>query len=360
MNQILDHSGPKRINIKNNPRDMIKIIRVFAILLIIFAICFISKGAYSIVENNKVMKNWQANGSYSEPAIYLSVTDDILTIEVAYNTALEEVSYQWYRGDVSKEEIKAYRETLARQSGEEDNDDEVVEDDGLIKNMGGIETQKGTGETIMKLQNIGVPKDGATIYVEVKAQGGVTADFLQYYYTEVGVDKIKPVINMKIQGKKAIITATDETEIYQLIYSVNEGVETQIDERQDKKTIKTEIDIDDTQVNEILISAVDKAKNTGIYSKPIDIYNGVPSIEFGAEPDFSKIYIYVSYYRGIKSIEYDLNGEKKEIDIDNPKETKEYEFSVDSKVGHNLLSIRVNTEEETVYAEETGECDYNP
>ena len=355
MNQILDHSGPKKAKLRKNYSDTLRIIRVYAILIIIFAICFITKGTYSMVKNKNASKG--QNNLMEGPQIVLKADEDLLTIEVSYNSAIEEVSYQWYRGNLKHEEIEAYLNNPKNTENDKE-DDEVEEEE--IKMLGHVDPQKGTGENFMKLQNIGIPKGDSTIQVIVRAQNNVTAKYSQAYHTDVGVDKIAPEINVKLQGKKAIVTATDETEISNLIYSVNNKSEVDIDKRLDKNTIKTEIELDDAHENKINISAVDKAKNTGSYSKTIDLFAGMPKIEFEAEPDYSKIYVTVSYPRGIKKIECEFNGEHLETEIDKPSETKEFKFPLECKEGHNIIKVKALTEEEQVYAEETGECDYNP
>ena len=91
-----------------------------------------------------------------------------------------------------------------------------------------------------------------------------------------------------------------------------------------------------------------------------EVYVGKPTIEFTAEPDYSKIYVRLAYDSGIKKIEYDFNGEQKTLEFDHPKEQKEYELTLDCKEGYNLISVKVYAEEEQIYAEDSGECEYNP
>ena len=220
------------------------------------------------------------------------------------------------------------------------------------------QTQKGTGENLIRLQNIGIPKGDTTVYVVAKAQGNVTNEFIQSYHTDVGVDKIKPTIKIQTQGAKVIATATDETEMDFIVYSINDESEVQVKDRLDKKTIRAEIELDTVKDNNLRISAVDKGKNTSVYTQEIAVYAGKPTIEFAAEPDMSKIYVNVKYAKGITKIEYDLNGEKEEIELNNPK--TEYEFEIDSVEGHNLINVKAYTEDDEVYGEEAGELDYNP
>ena len=357
MNQILDHSGPKKIKMHKNPEDTAKIIRVFACLIIIFAICFITKGVYSLVGNDVFGKKNTAN-EFDGPSIVLKANDDILEIEVAYNQAIEEVSYQWYRGNVSASEIATYDNSHTETTSSTEDDEEIEENETSIMKLGEFQSQKGTGETLMRFQNIGIPKGDSTIHVIVKAQGNVIREFVQSYHTDVGVDKIKPEIKIETQGSKVIATAIDETEMDYIVYSINDGAEVQIKDRLDKKTIKAEIELDKIENNNIRISAVDKGKNTSVYTQEIVIYAGKPTIEFAAESDMSKIYVTVKYAKGVSQIEYEFNGEKFEEKFDKPK--KEYEFELSCVPGHNLVSVKAYTEDADVFAEDAGELDYNP
>lgn len=359
MNQILDHSGPKKPKEKKNPEDTMKIIKVYAILIIVFAFCFIGKGAYSLVENKKVYGQEVNDDKMDGPLIELNANQDLLSINISYTSAIENVTYQWYRGNVSAEEISEYEATRETNSSSSDNeaDDELVEEDeSSIKALGKLKEEKGIGENTIRIENIGIPRGETTIWVRVKTADNIISEYIQPYYTDVGVDRIEPEINVVIHGnKKMIITATDETEISKLIYTVNGEQENEISERTDKKTIREEIEFVEGR-NMIKISAVDKANNTG--TREIDAYSGKPTIEFYAEPDFSKIYVKAAYPGGIAKIEYEFNGEKHEEKFENMPD--EYEIELDSIEGHNVVYVKVYTAEEDVFTEDTGECDYNP
>lgn len=47
-------------------------------------------------------------------------------------------------------------------------------------------------------------------------------------------------------------------------------------------------------------------------------------------------------------------------EFDNPSENKEIEIALDTIEGYNKVEVKVYTEEEQVYAEDYGECEYNP
>ena len=368
MNQILDHSGPKKQKIHRNPGDTARIIRVFAFLIMIFAICLIAKAGYSLSENKKINT---ASGNASAdgiPQIELNANNDILSINVkSTGRGIESVSYQWYKGNANLNDIRTYQEQMALNAadGADENDDEDIDvDDDAIAAMGDMETQKSTagGQSEMNIQNIGIPKGDSTIHVVVKTIGSdMATEYAQHYYTDVGIDKINPQIKVALQGKKLIVTAVDENEIDYLTYSINDAREVKVDERENSKTIKTEIELSETSSTKVRICAVDKAKNSSkVYEKDYDVYAGKPEIKFEAEPDFSKIYVVIDYARGLKSVKFDLNGEESEETFDNPEDARHVEFEVETKEGHNVITVWAYTEQEQVWSQESGECDYEP
>lgn len=368
MNQILDHSGPKKQKIHRNPGDTARIIRVFAFLIMVFAICLIVKAGFSLSENKKISASSGNESSDGTPQIALNADKDILSINVkSMGRGIESVSYQWYRGNANLNDIRTYQEQKALNGSDEDveNDDEDIDiEDDAIAAMGDMETQKSTtgGQNEMNIQNIGIPKGASTIHVIVKTIGSDTAtEYAQNYYTDVGIDKINPQIKVVLQGKKLIVTAIDENEIDYLTYSINDAREVKVDERENSKTIKTEIELSETSSTKVRICAVDKAKNSSkVYEKDYDVYAGKPEIKFEAEPDFSKIYVIIDYARGLKSVKFDLNGEESEQTFDNPEEARHVEFEVKTSEGHNVITVWAYTEQEQVWSKESGECDYEP
>lgn len=366
MNQILDHSGPKKQKIHRNSGDTAKIIKVYAFIIIAFALCFIGKAGYTLAENKKINDSRNVLQENALPQIELYANEDILTINVTSKDAIEEISYQWYRGDATLEEIYSYMDSQkatqeSEQEVNENDDEEIEEDDMEIYALGETKSEKGTGKNDMSISNIGIPKGDATIHIMVRTAGNSNVtEYIQHYYSEVGVDKIEPKIHVALQGKKLIITATDETEILYLTYSVNDSQEVQVEDREDKKTIKTEIELSETEDTVVKVCAVDKAKNSKIYDKTYALFVSKPKIEFVAESDFSKIYVTITYPKGLKKVQYDLNGDVHEEEYDNPKDAKKVELEVPTVEGRNVITVKAYTEEEEVFAEEVGECEYNP
>lgn len=365
MNQILDHSGPKKQKKYRNPADTIRIVKVYAILIIVFSVCLIGKACYSLSENKKINDVNNVSNVNLIPKISLYADKDLLSIDVSSSSEIEFVSYQWYRGNNSLEEIKKFN--AEHQSSDEsldegENDDEDINiDENEISAMGEQKREKGTGTNEMNLSNIGIPKGDSTVYIIVKnVQSAEVTEYVQYYNTDVGVDKIEPKIRVILQGKKLLVTAVDETEIDYITYSVNGENEVRVDDREGKKTIKAEIDLVDTSSTDIRICAVDKAKNSKVYEQDYDVYAGKPKIEFAAESDYSKVYVTITYARGLKKVKYSLNGEEFEKEFDDPEQAREVNFEIETVEGSNEITVWAYTEQEQVWAEETGTCEYNP
>jgi len=361
LNQILDHSGPKQARPGKNPADTLKIIRVYAILIIFFGIFFIAKGSYTLSKNKEFQKSQINDQKFAGPLIELYADKDELSISVSYDSSIESISYQWYRGIVTPDEIKEYEANREEKSNSSDeNDDEIEEESDDIAALGKLEEKKLSNEKNVKLEKIGIPRGDTTVRIIVRATDNTVAEYIQSYHTDVGVDKIEPEIKISLKGTVLTVIATDETEISKLIYTIGDKDSVEITDRQDKKTIKTEIVLDKVEMNDITINAVDKAQNTGTYNQEVDFYVGKPEINFDAEPDLSKIYVLVAYPKGITKIEYEFNGEKFVKEFDNPSENKEIEIALDTIEGYNRVDVKVYTEEEQVYAEDYGECEYNP
>lgn len=361
MNQILDHSGPKQARPGKNPADTLKIIRVYAILIIFFGIFFIAKGSYTLSKNKEFQKSQINDQKFAGPLIELYADKDELSISVSYDSSIESISYQWYRGIVTPDEIKEYEANREEKSNSSDeNDDEIEEESDDIAALGKLEEKKLSNEKNVKLEKIGIPRGDTTVRIIVRATDNTVAEYIQSYHTDVGVDKIEPEIKISLKGTVLTVIATDETEISKLIYTIGDKDSVEITDRQDKKTIKTEIVLDKVEMNDITINAVDKAQNTGTYNQEVELYVGKPQIDFDAEPDLSKIYVLVAYPKGITKIEYEFNGEKFVKEFDNPSENKEIEIALDTIEGYNRVDVKVYTEEEQVYAEDYGECEYNP
>ena len=94
MNQILSTEAPKNNKkvrgVNRAPADIEKILKFFAIGMIIFGIFIISSGSYAMYQNSKL------TGNSSKPTIFIEETEaTAITIQVSHNKELSKVSYYW-------------------------------------------------------------------------------------------------------------------------------------------------------------------------------------------------------------------------------------------------------------------------
>ena len=319
MNQILDHSGPKKkkgYEKSVNFNDIRKIIKIFSIVILIFGIALIGNGSYGLYKNGKKSKS----EVISEPLISVTENDGKLTINVTHDKAIEKVLYNW-------------------------DDEEATE-------------VKGKGENFLNVENIGLMEDEHILYVTAIDSNGVQSNFEKSYYSEESNDTIKPKIDI-ITGNPIKVVVTDETALLSVEYSVdNNPVKTiYATETDDKKKIEFEIELESDD-SEMTIVAYDTSNNKAIKSDVKVLKR--PKIELAAESDYSKIYVTVTSELGLKKVQYDLNGQIFAQEFDNPEGQTEFKFYIPTVEGENKIKVSAYTTNDDVFAETEGTCTYNP
>ena len=320
LNQILDHSGPKKksnTTPTRNVGDIRKIIKVFAIIILVFGVILIGDGVFAVLNNGK---NKKKEEKITEPLITVTNVDDRLTIDVVHDKAIEKVTYQW-------------------------DDSKVTE-------------TKGVGDSKMKINGIGLLPDTHTFKVTAIDINGVQSYFEEEYYSEDGVDTIPPVIDI-ITGNPVKIVATDETALSYITITVDGQEEKTIyaSEGDNNKKIEYLLDINSDE-SEFTVSAVDTSNNPASKSNVKVLKK--PKIELSAEEDYSIIYVKISSELGLTKVSYTLNGDYYESKFDNPQEVTYCEFTITPNQGYNELVVNAYTTKDDVFAEEKGNCTYNP
>ena len=85
MNQILDYNTDNRGSKKPSGSD--KVVRLFAIIIIIFAICLIGSGAYKYI----IRKNASKPTDVAKPVIEVTQDGSTAVIKVTHTKALEKL-----------------------------------------------------------------------------------------------------------------------------------------------------------------------------------------------------------------------------------------------------------------------------
>lgn len=278
MNQILDYNPNKSSGGGSSGSD--KIVRVFAVVLIVFALGLLGSGIYNIMKNGKEKNNPVATPT--EPKITVEQTEKEILVKVSHDKAINKLTYKWDSGKES--------------------------------------TNTGNGESTMEVK-IPLLRGEHTLDVKVTDKDGVEASFQDTFISETGEDSTFPEITFEVTPESKLkITAIDETEISFITYRWNDGEEQRIDvSEEDNKQIVEEIEIL-KGTNDLTVVAVDKSNNT---ATKMEKYTGVtnPEITITVSEDKKTASVYCFHENGIKEVKLNINDQNFNVEI--PKENPE-------------------------------------
>lgn len=333
MNQILEfgtgnnnYKAPKGNKGSSGGPSSDKVVRVFAIILIVVAIALIFSGVYSLTKNKKTAESNQKAPVQTAKATITAEKDEEnnkVIIDVSSQIAINKIIYNW--------NTKTEKEIAG-------NDDLAI------------------------TEEIDLPSGTNTLNVKVidKQNNTTTESFT--FTSNNGVDLTKPNITLEItEAKKLLITATDDTELAYITYMWNEGEQTTVEaDEDDPKKIEVELDIPRGK-NSITVIAVDASENSNTNSatKALD---GVtkPEISYGLSADGSTLDFVCTHENGIVKVEYTLNDRPYATEpYDENNLPKEVKFSQQLDVGYNRIILKVTSVDGTTN-EFDGQCDYNP
>ena len=263
MNQILITEKKKKS--KKAPRGPIEvkgIVRFFAVFIMIFGIILASEGSYALY------KEIDESRPENIPDLTITRDGDVLLLQVDHNTEISKINYRWNDGEVNSiPEGTTYAE------------EEILLPDG--NNVLNI--------TVIDMKNR-------------------EYQFIKEYNLE-GVDITKPNIDVTQteEGTANIsISATDETEIIQMTYKINDDQEVVIEATEEgQKEIKKDITLPEGQ-STLTVVAKDATGNTTTYEKQI-IASSKPTIEIVSK-EGNVITLKIADKYGLKDVVVNLNG----------------------------------------------------
>ena len=311
MNQILDYNPNSSSGSNGGGSD--KIVRVFAIILIIFAIAVVCVIGYSKVTNKQKIESEVEQITYAN--IEVETADDGATIKVSHDKNIQKIIYSW--------------------------------------NTSSERTITGTGKYME--ETIDVPAGENTLHIKVVDENGIETTYDEEVSAEEGVDIVNPIIDLAVtDDKKLKITITDETGLDFMTYRWNEEEEKTVYADEESKEITTEIEILKGE-NDLTIVAVDSSNNTTTETKS---FTGLikPEITVTLSEDGSSIDIKAVHENGIESVIYKFNNVDYNVDIGDGHPT-EIEFPQKLEVGYNRIILTVKSVDgtETTF---DGECTY--
>jgi len=243
---------------KGNGTDIKKIIKFFAIVVIVFGLIMCGQGSYSIAQKSK------EKNSIPDLSVQ-NLNNGNISIIVVHNKEIDTITYSW--NDEEQEEIGG----AGRMEIEE-----------KIPAKGGTNTLKVTA-------------------IDIEGKSNV---FENQYTIE---DNIDPELNLEIKGNKIKVTATDETEIAYITYRWNEEDEEKI-EADGEVEIVEEINIK-SGTNKITVVAVDSNNNMTEETEEI---KGLSKPSIDAWKEEGQLILKITHEQGIRKIKVKYNGEESE------------------------------------------------
>lgn len=284
MNQILATSEATSKKKRSEPADIKTVVKVFAIVMIIFGAFMIGTGSYAIYKDNE-----SKNSEVTKPTITETLKDEkTVLVAVAHDKAIDRIEYKW--------------------------------------NDGEVQTVTGNGRKNIEIE-VEIP--GGTNTLNVRAVDINEQEiFTDIEYTA------EDIIKLAVSGSKLKITAENETEISYMTCRWDDEEEQRIDIN--SKTVKQEIDIPMGEHN-LTVILVDVNNETITKEQKV---KGVtkPVIEIGADDTKENYLVTITDETGLDKVEVTLRGESRTVTVeDNAKEVK-YRFPLKEN-DENILEI---------------------
>ncbi len=295
MNQILSTSNTttskKKVRKNSGPADIKTVVRVFAIVMIIFGIFMIGTGSYAIFKDNE-----SKNSEVTKPVITEALNEDstAVILTITHDKEIDRIEYSW--------------------------------------NDGEVQTITGNGRKYIE-QEIEIPGGTNTLHVRaVDVQG-----------QEISTDKeytAEEIIHLSISGSKLKITAENETEISYMTYRWDDEEEQRIDIN--ATTVDQEIDIPMGEHN-LTVILVDVNNQTITKEQKV---KGVtkPTIEVRLDEAKENYLITITDETGLEKVDFVIRGEEKTVNVEDGKTELKYRVKLNDNDENRLEVTAYNVD----------------
>ena len=215
MNQILVMENKKKKRSRNTgPAEIENILKFFAIALIVFGVLFIGHGSYAIYKDAK------GKDKKNLPILTMERVNDEVIIKATSSIKIKNLIYSWNTDEETKIPV----------------DGTFIEENVMLLNENG------------------------TLNVKIEDEKGRTVKYQKEFIID-GLDITKPTIEIQEQGSNGTIkiTATDETKMKYISYSINGSDEIQIDKSDAEDKIINYILKLQKGENKLTVTAVDSS-----------------------------------------------------------------------------------------------------
>ncbi len=306
MNQILSTGD------KNEKANINNIIRVFCIIIIVFAIFFIIQGIYALVKS----KDEKVITTSNKPNVIIDSNGGKAIINVNSNNNISKLIYSWDNGEQT--EINAQNKNKINQ--------EVL-----------------------------VPNGNCKLNIVIIDSNGTSYKFEKMFEYDPNIDVVMPEIKINTIPGKITIEAKDNVEMSYITYKWNDEQEIRVGASgEDLSKIVQEIEVKKGS-NKLKVSATDKAGNTAYEENDI-LGASKPKVTVGKFG--SNLIIKVTDDDEVTKVEYNFNGTNytKENTGENK---KEFEFKQEMKQGENVIVIKAYNKSGLV-KEYAGKTNFQP
>ena len=287
MNQILSVEPNRKSKKTNNsgPVDIKTIVKFFGIVLIIFGVCMIGTGSYSMYQQSKVAT------AQAKPTIYIEQSSESeIVVKVEHTKELAKFTYYW-------------------------NDEESIETD--------CSGKKNLEQTIT------IPTGTNTLNVFVTDINGQETQYQKTYTLEGDIK-----IDLTVEGNNIKISAEGKDELSYLTYRWDEEQETKVDINDISTEQKIEIP---KGLHKLTVIAVDVNNKSETKKQEI---NGVtkPKIEVTTD-GADNFVIHATDEQGLQKVEFIINEDEKYMLTLDGRTELEYAYPLHD--GENRLEIIV-------------------
>lgn len=318
MNQILmtennnskrnfNNKEPKTKKVKSKETsDISKIIKLFAILILIFGVALSGNGAYAIIQNIKTSQSTRI------PIVEVLKTGNTAKVTIKCETGLRTISYAW-----------------------NDSNPTIVQ---------------ARGNTIME-QSISIPTGENKLNISVINSSGKTSKYVKTLKQDPK-DVTEPTIEFEPDDKNTLqIIVTDDKAIDYITYKYGDDDEVTIRATSEgQTTIKATINVV-AEERVLKVEAVDKEQNVATRDQKIKgvSVDSKPTAELTLDPEDSAYAILkVQDEYGIRMVDWFVNDQEYKTDPNTSlnQNTFEYRFKIDE--GETKITLRVYNIKEQV------------
>ena len=300
MNQILLTENPKKVKNKRNRNttaaiEIAKIVRFFAVFIIIFGLSIIGHSSYALYRDTK------ASNTDNLAEVSITRINDTLIVDVQSVNMIERFKYSWQNSEERSipENATSFQEEIILPSG---------------NNVLTIILEDETGRAVTYTKDIVLD----------------------------GIDIAKPQVTINQESTSIRITAQDETGIDYMTYRIDDGQEIRVNKNnEDDTTIEYAVTEEELGRGEhiITVTAYDISGNSTTEESPqIVISTDRPEIRNLYVEDGGLLIIEIADADGLQSMEINLNGAVYNITDINSTEAR---YSLALTQGTNTFSIKV-------------------